>query len=132
MRVFFDTNIAMDILTGRTGIVESARAVQKCPRMDRGISALTVANCTYILRGLGRTGIEQTVRRLVGEFIVLPLRRGELVQALQRGGPDFEDAVQYVTAEKAGAEIIVTRDLSGFPFSGKIRVMTPEQFLALK
>ena len=90
MKVFFDTNVVVDILSGRLGMVESVRAVQKCPRVDRGLSALTVANCTYILRSLGRTGVEQAVRRLVGEFVILPLRRGELTQALQLGGPDLK------------------------------------------
>lgn len=132
MKVFFDTNVVVDILSGRTGIIESARAVQKCPRPDRILSALAVANCTYVMRGQGRVGVAQLVKELLREFTMVPLRRGEFIKALSLNGPDFEDALQYAMAEKAGVDALVTRDLAGFPFSGKIPVLTPAQFLAMK
>jgi predicted nucleic acid-binding protein len=132
MKVFFDTNVVVDILSGRTGIIESARAVQKCPRPDRVVSALSVANCTYVMRGQGRAGVEQLVKELLREFTVVPLRRGEFVRALSLNGPDLKDALQYAMAEKAAVDVLVTRDLAGFPFAGKISVLTPAQFLAMK
>ncbi len=131
MRVFFDTNVVADIVSGRLGVVESARAVQKCPRADRLLSALSIANCAYIFRGLGQTGVRQMSEHLLREFTVLPLRRSELAHAVRLHGPDFEDAVQYATAERAGATMLITRDLSGFPFTGKVKILTPEQLLAL-
>ncbi|HYW14124.1 MAG TPA: PIN domain-containing protein [Longimicrobium sp.] len=45
---------------------------------------------------------------------VVPAERADLSHALSLGWRDFEDAVQTVSASKAGADCIVTRDLKDF------------------
>ncbi len=50
--------------------------------------------------------------------------------ALKSGWKDFEDAIQYFSAMEAGANLIVTRDVSGYE-EQKVKVVTPEDALLL-
>lgn len=46
-----------------------------------------------------------------------------------RGWDDFEDCLVAVTAERCGADVLLTRDVSGFRCSA-VPVMTPDEYLA--
>ena len=43
---------------------------------------------------------------------------------------DFEDAVQFMSAQESGADYIITRNNQDFS-SGSIRAVTPEQFIMI-
>ena len=49
-------------------------------------------------------------------------------KSIQIEAHDFEDALQYFSAEQAGVDTIVTRDISDYYFS-KLPIYTPSDFL---
>ena len=47
------------------------------------------------------------------------------------GMADFEDALQIVAAERCGADVIVTRNITDFVGKTAVRVVVPEDFVDL-
>jgi len=57
---------------------------------------------------------------------------GQLLnQAIGAGMGDFEDAIQFHSAVRCGAEFLVTRNAGHFPKAG-FPVVTPEELLVVK
>ena len=46
-----------------------------------------------------------------------------------RENKDFEDALQYFSAEQAGADCIITRNIKDFDFSSSVEALEPQDFL---
>ena len=49
-------------------------------------------------------------------------------RAIQIEAKDFEDALQYYSAEQAGVDVIVTRNISDYYFAS-LPILTPSDFL---
>ena len=71
---------------------------------------------------------DKTMRLLRDIFSTVPLDGQILDQAIDAGFGDFEDAIQYFSAIRAGADCIVSRDASAFP-RADLPVMAPAEFL---
>lgn len=69
------------------------------------------------------------MRMIRGTFAVIPLDEQILNQAIDADMKDFEDAVQFHSALRAGADCLVTRNPKHFPM-GYVPVQTPAEFLA--
>jgi hypothetical protein len=67
---------------------------------------------------------------LLDHVTVSPLDQDLLLRALSLGWEDVEDAVQGISAQKAQADYLVTRNPSDFP-SSAVSVVTPKQLLAI-
>ena len=135
MRIFLDTNILLDNLDAtRFDSGASREVVRICEREgNQGvISAMSVPNILYILRKIMRTREERTlmVRTLSDAYEIVPLEKGDLLFATGESFADFEDGLQCLAAEKAGADCIITNDKRGFG-GAKVRVMAPGEFLKL-
>ena len=134
MKAFFDANVLLDVLLGRAPFyTDSARALTLADtgRVDGCASAITFPVVFYIVEWY-RDGSEahRAVRALAGMLSVAPCDDQVINQAIDCGAADFEDAVQYFSAVRAGAECIITRDRSGFPTDSTIPVLAPTEFLA--
>lgn len=99
MRVFLDTNILVDVLLKRAGLVEESEAVSEVDKILAWAQVATV-------------GDEQARHARTLAF------------------PDFEDAMQAVSAMACAADWLLTRDAAGFRKS-PARVVAPAEFLAL-
>lgn len=66
---------------------------------------------------------------LAKRFEVSPINKGSIQDALASCPSDFEDAVQYFSAQQAGADLIITRDTHGFQ-EFDLPVMTQVEFSA--
>jgi len=61
---------------------------------------------------------------------VVDLTDDVLEESLKEGRLMFEDAVQFITAKKIGAEAIVTRDLRHFSrMKDEVKIVTPEELV---
>lgn len=133
MRALFDTNVVLDVLLARQP--HAANAAELFRRVHDGalvgvLGATTLTTIHYIARrSLGTDGATRALHALIELFDVAPVTRAVLVDALERGFADFEDAVLDAAATAADVDAIVTRDHAGFARS-EVPVFAPDALLA--
>ena len=132
-RLFLDTNIVIDLLSNREPFCRDAvslfsKAYYK--KLELFVSPITYATASYLLK---KNNNSEVVRNLLANFRQLShiATTDERVvdDAIASQFADFEDALQYYTALKAKADVIITRNGKDFDLS-KIPVMTATEFLA--
>ena len=133
MIVLVDTNVLLDVLGGRPPfLADSARVwtLAETGRVAGFISALSLPNIFYVLgRTAGVKAARAAVSILRDIFSLVPLDGQIVNQALDAGMEDFEDAIQFFSAVRAGAAAIITRNPGHFP-GRDLAVQTPGEFLA--
>jgi predicted nucleic acid-binding protein len=95
------------------------------------VSAHSVTTMFYILRKLG--GSEKALDFLSNLLTIVSVAtegHNDIVQALEAGFSDFEDAVQHECARSNGCGAIVTRNADDYKLS-RIPVYAPREYLAL-
>lgn len=133
MKVLFDTNILIDVLARREPFF--ADSAQVWTLAERGaveglVSVISFNNIYYIVRKLrSRKTAERMMILLRNTFTTVALDDQILNQAIDAGFKDFEDAIQHFSAIRAGADCIVTRNISHFPHAD-MAPLTPKEFLA--
>lgn len=133
MRLLIDGNIILDVLQKRIPHYEDSAKIWKMCETDLAegyVSALTFANLVYVMRKeLSTDKISETLKSLSLIFRFEDLKSSDLTVASDLGWDDFEDAIQSVTAERIGADNIITRNMKDFKKS-KVIAFTPTEFLA--
>jgi len=132
MKVLFDTNVILDVLLDREPFVDDASyLLSKVERTEiiGFLGATTITTIHYLItKSLGPKEAIQHIQALLSLFEVAPVNRLVLENALNPKFTDFEDAVLHEAACHAGAEYIVTRDISGFKKS-TIPMYTPSELI---
>ncbi len=134
MEILVDTNVLLDVLTGRKPFVEDSASVWSLIQeglLDGFLSAITVNNLYYIIRKLrDRETAEGFVDRVLEDFEIVSLTQTILKQSRSRSvaGKDFEDSIQYFSALQEGCDVLVTRNKRDFPKVG-IEILTPHELL---
>ena len=134
MKVFLDTNILLDIFTVREPYYTAASRI--CNRVEIGVvdgyvSAISFNNSEYVVRRIaGAAAARESLKSMRDCFRVVPLDEQILNRAIDSDFTDFEDAIQYFSAQRAQADCLLTRNVRHFPVE-PIAVQTPEQFLAV-
>lgn len=132
MRVFLDTNVVLDFLTGREPFADAAEAVVEYCTWDGnagGITTLSACNIVYVLaKALGRTEAEAKLGQLLELLELIGVSPESVRRGLQAPHTDFEDEVQLSEALAWRAEAVVTRDVRGFKAS-PIPVFRPSEFV---
>lgn len=132
MRVFFDTNILLDVLLNRPLFVtDSEAAILRCESLatDMFVAWHGLATAYYLLRR-GRTEQEALaeVDKILGWAHVADGTDAGARRARALGFGDFEDALQAAAAETCAADWIITRNTVDFARS-RVPSLTPQQFL---
>ena len=132
MRIFFDTNVILDLLANRSGFADDAEKAIDCASRDGNkglVSALTVCDIVYILRkSMSRDEVGRQIKALQDVLEIIDIAGRSVIDAFDVAVSDYEDTVQYLNATAAKADVIVTRDKNGFT-GADIRVCTPREFL---
>lgn len=132
-RVFFDTNILLDVLTAREPFFDESAALWTMAekrRIEGVVSAMSLPTAYYLLRRVvGREKAATGIRAVRSIFEIVTLDHQIIDQALDSGFADFEDGIQASAAFRAGADCIVTRDPKGFRKSG-VPVLLPSALIA--
>ena len=132
MKVFFDTNVLIDIAVRSDEYPHSMKVVNEV--MERSgvspwVSAISLNNIEYIISNLGqRQKAYRLLRFIRDRFSIIPFRKSVFVKALNSGGPDFEDAIQMACADELGMDYIITRNTDHFRES-EVPAVTPSEFL---
>lgn len=117
MKIFFDTNVLLDValrrephFTRSSAILSDAIENHTC-----FLSWHTISNLAYIL---GRLETKEDALTFIGEITkvctVASVEHKDLAVALDHNSGDLEDAMQIASALAVQAETIVTRDPRGF------------------
>ncbi|OAQ20232.1 type II toxin-antitoxin system VapC family toxin [Thermosulfurimonas dismutans] len=134
MKIFFDTNVILDVLLDREPFVEDAfHLLAKVERSEvTGVICATTVTTIYYLvsKSLGIKEATRHIKTLLSIFEIAPVNRAVLEEAIDSRFSDFEDAILHASALTVGADCIVTRDFSGFKKS-KIPVYTPNELLSI-
>ena len=134
MRIFYDTNVVLDLLANRSGFAEDAEKAIDCASLkgNKGfVSALTVCDIVYILRkSMSREEVGRQIKALQDVLEIIDVTGSSVIDAFDSALPDYEDTVQYLSAVAAKADVIVTRDKEGF-VGASVRVCTPQEFLKI-
>ena len=133
IHIFSDTDIILDVITGRMPFSVEASSLFSLIEEDQiksSTSSLTFSNVYYVLRKY--TSHMRVVSRLKELSELLQIMNVDdtiIKRALQSGFKDFEDAIQYQTAlSNPDIEVIVTRNIKDYK-EAELPVMSPETFL---
>ena len=131
-KLFLDTNIVVDLLEKREPFCHDAvrlftMAYNK--HVQLVVSPMTYSTVSFLLRKHGSDGVRNLLANFRQLSRVATSNERTVDDSLASQFKDFEDAMQYYTAVKAKADVIITRNGKDFTNS-KIPVMTAGEFLA--
>jgi len=133
MVALLDTNIFLDVLLERKGLVEdSSRVIDEFTRFPGSgwISWHTLSNLYYIgERSVGRAAAIQHIDAILSVFEVCTVDSQAARLARTLPLDDFEDALQVASAIQAHVRIIITRNVADFKKS-PIPALLPAGFIA--
>ncbi len=131
-KLFIDTDIALDLLSGHQAHYVSAATLftlANNKRLELCVSALTFENLNYILT---KQYSGEEARTILSQFKglvdILSVNERVIDLSLKSRFSDFEDAIQYHTAIENGVGILITRNLKAYKHAG-ILVMTARDYL---
>ena len=131
--LFLDADVILDLLAKRepwfrqSAQIFTAIQTGNC---EGATSSIVFANVYYILRKIkGAPEARDALKKLKTLLRLMVTTENSLEQALDSTFTDFEDAIQYFTAQNSGASVLITRNIKDYK-TQQLAVMTPEQYLA--
>jgi predicted nucleic acid-binding protein len=134
MKILFDTNVVLDLLLAREPFIGAA--TQLVAKVEQGdiegyLCATTVTTIHYLVsKKLNAKQAALAIDRLLRLFEVAVVSRSILSSAMTLPFRDYEDAVLHEAARVAGADAIVTRNLTDFT-QAQLPVYEPATLLTL-
>ena len=131
-RAYLDTNILVDLVLSRKEFLPDAQRVFVLGYANEAhlmVSALSFVNTVYLSKKYKFPTDEVMAKlRMIADFVdVVDLRGQNVVNMLDSGWKDYEDATQYRSAVEEQADFIVTRNKKDYKASS-IEVLTPAEF----
>lgn len=135
MKVFYDTNVILDVLLNRVEFLSDSMAALKLSELGIVKGYISVVSITDIFYLMKKNLKDSTLalKKMEVLFDIVHIAKADrkvAVQALNSHWKDFEDAVQYSVAKGLRAKYIVTRNTKDFE-SSEIAVVTPAEFVGL-
>jgi len=132
MRAYVDTNILVDLVLSRQEFLPDAQrvsAIGSAGEAQLVVSALSFVNTVYLGRKY-KFPMDDVLSklRMIADFVdVADLSGQNVVDMLNSGWRDYEDATQHRSAIDEQADCIVTRNKKDFKAS-TLPVLTPLEF----
>jgi len=135
VRVFVDTDLFIDILLDREPFSKNAALIYKlCENnMLAGyVAPIILNNIYYICRKAKHINeIKGYLADISTIFTIATMNSESINKANTYKINDYEDAMQYAMAIQNTCEYLITRNTKDFKKLSKIKVVTPETFLAV-
>jgi predicted nucleic acid-binding protein len=132
MILFLDTNVILDLLTERLPFLEAISKIATLAtssEYELVATPLSFGTVNYLIaKEYGQNRAIQKLREFKIICSVCEMDEPIVEQGLHSNMKDFEDALQYFSALKAGSDVIITRNAKDFKNS-HIPIMTPTEFL---
>jgi len=129
-KLFLDTNLLLDFVLDRkpfSDMTEEILLLKYTQKKRLFTSALSLANVAYVVRKAEKNPFT-VIEDLLEWVEVVSLTKNEFNSSVKSTFKDFEDALQYYSAQSIQASVIITRDVKDFS-SSSILVQSPAQFL---
>jgi len=132
-KIFLDTNILIDYLATRRDYLAASTIVTMAKEGSFRllVSSLSFATASYIMNAHHKKTNAEIVA-MFAQFVkmcnVTPVDSLIIDEAIASRFSDFEDAMQYYSAIREGADAIITRNSADFD-AAQIEVYEPQQFL---
>lgn len=131
-RLFLDTNIVIDLLDKREPFYKDAvrlftMAYNK--QIELVVAPITYTTASYLLRHHGSEGVRNLLANFRQLSRVATTDERVIDDSIASFFADFEDAVQYYSALKVKADVIITRNVDDFA-AAKLPIMTAAEYLA--
>ena len=133
MKVYVDTNILIDFVCQRGDFASSANrliALGNIGRVQLQTSALSYVTAMYVAHKYEYQNVKEALFFIAGFVEILDLCGTTVVDMLSTGWKDYEDATQHATAQRGGADCIITRNLKDFKRS-TLPVYTVDQLFEI-
>ena len=138
-RVFFDTNIMLDLIQERPGYEACAQILQRQEdeEIEVCLSVLSMANIAYVLRKtVPPFLVIPTLKQISSVVSIVQMDDAQLQQSLLMEGPDFEDILQLSCAIANECPILLTHNPRDFRIrkglaatSPMPKILTPEEYI---
>jgi predicted nucleic acid-binding protein len=132
MKILIDTNVILDVLTGREPHFKASADVLKLcgARLTGLITASQTTDIFYMLRREGKDvqSAKAILKKLTDNIKVINVTSDDVKNALSSGIADYEDALLACGAKRQKAEYIITRNEKDFQQS-PVTAITPIKFL---
>jgi len=131
-KVFVDTDVCIDLLSGRQPFNKAAEilfSLADTGKLNIYVSSLSFSNIDYVLLSqYSTTHSRQIIAKFKTLVQVLAVNSKTIDLAIASDFKDFEDAIQYSCALEHNLTTIITRNLKDYK-KATIKVLTPETFL---
>lgn len=134
-RLFFDTNVILDVLEERAPWFPEATQCLALVREGHcagAVTAITLSDIAYIQRPANTDKVYAAFARLLGFLEIASLDQTVVTATLQRQLADIEDGFQLEAAKQWNATYLLTRNVKDFPDKAGIRILTPSAYLELR
>lgn len=131
--LFLDTNIVIDLLEKREPFCYDAIRLFTMAynnQVNLLVSPMTYATASFLLSKQGAEKVHNLLSNLRSLTQVTTANERTVDDALASQFKDFEDALQYYSAQQTKAEAIITRNGKDF-INSKLPVMTAGEYLAM-
>ena len=131
-RLFLDTCVLVDYFAKRESFFDATvklRVAQMLGDVQLWCSAKSLKDVFYIVaREVGSEDLQRAFYESLNFLHVASVDAGCIREACVWGWEDFEDCLVALTAKECRADVLLTRDASGFEKS-PVPVMTPWEYL---
>jgi len=130
-KIFLDSDVILDVLLRRPEFHLPAAnliALADNKQFTFITSSIAFFNVHYFLDKFDKANKLQLLTGLRSLVSIIEVGETTIDQALRSDFNDIEDAAQFYSAKKAGADFIITRNVKDYKQS-TIPVLTAEQFL---
>lgn len=132
--VLIDTDVILDFFFNRDPFSQDAAILFSLCELGKIRGYITPVICSNVYYLLRKTSKHQRVVNKLSQLLtiidILKMDKSVVLDALSSGFKDFEDALQYHAASKAGnIDAIITRNIKDYAKSN-LSVFTPGDFLA--
>ncbi len=132
MKVLIDTNVWLDVITGRKPFYYLSKAViLACinDEVDMKVAATSIKDIFYLVaRNLDASSAYEAVETILSIANIASVDRLICSQALDLERPDYEDGIIAAVALTENIDCIISRDTKAFQ-SAAITKYSPAEFL---
>jgi len=133
MSILIDTNVLLDVMLCRNDFYPDSRAVFEIietNEINAFVSAVSMTNIFYILRKFKQNiyDVYSLMDDLSALFAIAPVTENTIINAMALRWKDFEDAVQFMSAQGVNVEYIITRNKLDFE-SLEIPCLSPSEYI---
>jgi predicted nucleic acid-binding protein len=133
MKILIDTNVIIDYLTDRHPFADDAEQLLmlcQCGAVNGFVTANAITDIYYVVRKVaGRESTIEAIRTLCSILDIADVGKADIMNAMDLGISDFEDALASQCAKRIKADCIITRDIKDF-VNSPIIAKEPAEFLA--